>query len=339
MKKSVNLFAKNVFFAIGANISRIFTTLILTLILPKVMSVESYSEWQLYRFYATYLVYSTLGWTEGLYMKYGGVRYQDLEKGRISSQIWGIAIHESVFACFALLIGSLLISSGDVKRQLLLGAVFYMIFHVVLSQLQAVLQASNRISDYARVYTGERFLFLAVSIGCILIGRVGFHGFILAEILSNVVLMGYAAWLCREVVFTRPLSLKNMFREEKELISIGCSVSVASFIGQLVIGVVRFGVEQRWGTVAFGKLSLSFSMAPTEVPLLSNCLDKTNSFLEHSSLYSRTIRTAKANDLSIIIFSFFIVWSCNCQFSIFNCQFKNSPRVSFVPCWHPGRNR
>ena len=139
MKKSVNLFAKNVFFAVGANISRIFTTLILTLILPKVMSVESYSEWQLYRFYATYLVYSTLGWTEGLYMKYGGVRYQELAKGRISSQIWGIAVHESVFACVALLIGSLLISSGDVKRQLLLGAVFYMIFHVVLSQLQAVL--------------------------------------------------------------------------------------------------------------------------------------------------------------------------------------------------------
>lgn len=269
MKKSVNLFAKNVFFAVGANISRIFTTLILTLILPKVMSVESYSEWQLYRFYATYLVYSTLGWTEGLYMKYGGVRYQELAKGRISSQIWGIAVHESVFACVALLIGSLLISSWDVKRQLLLGAVFYMIFHVVLSQLQAVLQASNRISDYARVYTGERFLFLAVSIGCILIGRVDFQGFILAEILSNVVLMGYAAWLCREVVFTRPLSFRNMFREEKELISIGCSVSVASFIGQLVIGVVRFGVEQRWGTVAFGKLSLSFSMANMAVTCIT----------------------------------------------------------------------
>ena len=192
-----------------------FTTLILTLILPKVMSVESYSEWQLYRFYATYLVYSTLGWTEGLYMKYGGVRYQELAKGAdFFSDLGNRRTRIRICMCCAPdRISSYLIR--DVKRQLLLGAVFYMIFHVVLSQLQAVLQASNRISDYARVYTGERFLFLAVSIGCILIGRVDFQGFILAEILSNVVLMGYAAWLCREVVFTRPLSFRNMFGRKK----------------------------------------------------------------------------------------------------------------------------
>ena len=98
MNKRAGLFAKNIIFAVGANVSRILTTLILTLILPKVMSVEAYSEWQLYHFYATYLVYSTLGWTEGLYMKYGGISYQDLEKRRISSQIWGIAVHEAIFA-------------------------------------------------------------------------------------------------------------------------------------------------------------------------------------------------------------------------------------------------
>lgn len=269
MNERVNLFARNVIFAVGANISRIFTTLILTLILPKVMSVEAYSEWQLYHFYATYLVYSTLGWTEGLYMKYGGIRYQDLDKRRISSQIWGIAAHEAVFACIALLAGGILLSAGDVKRQLLLGAVLYMVFHVVLCQLQAVLQAANRISDYARLYTGERILFLIAALGCIVIGQTGFQGFILVEILSNVVLTAYAVYLCRDIVFTRPLPFRSMLNEEKELIGIGCSVSLASFLGQLVIGVVRFGVEQRWGTIAFGQLSLSFSMANMAVTCIT----------------------------------------------------------------------
>lgn len=269
MNKRAGLFAKNIIFAVGANVSRIFTTLILTLILPKVMSVEAYSEWQLYHFYATYLVYSTLGWTEGLYMKYGGISYQDLDKRRISSQIWGIAVHEAIFACIALFTGGILLSAGDIKRQLLLGAVLYMVFHVILCQLQAVLQACNRISDYARLYTGERVLFLSAALGCILIGQTGFHGFILVEILSNVILMAYAAYLCREIVFARPLPFKTMLKEERELIGIGCSVSLASFLGQLIIGVVRFGVEQKWGTVAFGQLSLSFSMANMAVTCIT----------------------------------------------------------------------
>lgn len=269
MNQRVGLFAKNVIFAVGANLSRIFTTLILTLILPKVMTVEAYSEWQLYHFYATYLVYSTLGWTEGLYMKYGGIRYQDLDRRRISSQIWGIAVHEAVFACIALFAGGILLSPGDVKRQLLLGAVLYMVFHVVLCQLQAVLQASNRISDYAGLYTGERILFLIAALGCILIGQTGFGGFILVEILSNVILIVYAAYLCREIVFARPLALRPMLKEERELIGIGYSVSLAGFLGQLIIGVVRFGVEQKWGTVAFGQLSLSFSMANMAVTCIT----------------------------------------------------------------------
>lgn len=269
MSKQVRLFIKNVIFAVGANMTRIITTLILTLLLPKIMSVESYSYWQLYHFYTTYLVYSTLGWTEGLYMKYGGTDYQDLNQKLISSQVWGIAIHEIIVACVVFLECRFLLRNEVIKLGLVVGAVIYMIIHVFLSQLQTVLQASNRISDYARVYSFERILFLVLSIMCIFGGRTGFWAFILAEIISNIALTIYALYLCKKVVFVKPLGFKEGFLEERSLISIGCSISLASFLGQLIIGVVRFGVEQRYGTVAFGKLSLSFSMANMAVTCIT----------------------------------------------------------------------
>ena len=269
MNKNAGLFVKNVIYAIGANLSRIFTTLILTLLLPKVLTVEDYSYWQLYHFYATYFAYSTLGWTEGLYMKYGGIRYHELDRKRISFQIWGISVHEIIFACLIILAGEILLQTGDVKKQLLAGAAIYTIFHVVLSQLQAVLQASGRISDYAGSYSMERLLFLAASTCCILGGLLDFRLFIVIEILSNAVLMCYTAFLCRKVVFVKPVSLLEGIREECGLIRIGFSISFAGFLGQLVIGVVRLGVEQKWGTVAFGMLSLSFSMANMAVTCIT----------------------------------------------------------------------
>ena len=268
MNKNAGSFAKNVIYAIGANLSRIFTTLILTLLLPKVMTVEDYSYWQLYHFYATYFVYSTLGWTEGLYIKYGGIRYLELDRKKISFQIWGVSVHEIIFACLIVLAGGIFLQTGDVKRQLLLGAAIYTIFHVVLSQLQAVLQASGRISDYAGSYSMERLFFLITSICCILCGLLDFRLIMAGEILSNAVLMCYTAFLCREVVFVKPIFLEGI-REEYRLIRIGFSVSFAGFLGQLVIGVVRLGVEQKWGTVAFGMLSLSFSMANMAVTCIT----------------------------------------------------------------------
>lgn len=269
MSKQMRLFMKNVIFAVGANMTRIITTLILTLLLPKILSVESYSYWQLYHFYTTYLVYSTLGWTEGLYMKYGGTDYQRLNKKLISSQVWGIAVHEMAFTCVVILICRFLMQNDAMKFGLMVGAVIYMIIHVFLSQIQTVLQASNRISDYARVYSFERILFLGISVICILIGQIGFWVFILAEIISNAVLTVYALYLCKKVVFVKPVGFNEGFQEERSLIRIGSSISLASFLGQLIIGIVRFGVEQRYGTVAFGKLSLSFSMANMAVTCIT----------------------------------------------------------------------
>lgn len=261
MNKNVSSFAKNVFYAVGANLSRIFANLVLTLFLPKILSVEGYSYWQLFHFYATYLLYSTLGWTEGLYMKYGGVPWDKLNPKRMSGQIWGVVVHEVVFGCLVLGIGWRLIPPLDVKRLLLVDAVLYMIFHVLLSQLQAVLQASNRIEDYARTYSGERILFLAAAVGCVAVARVSYQTFIVVEILTNLLFAGYAMVLCKRLVMVRPLPLRETWGEKWELIRIGCSVSMASLMGQMIIGVVRFGVELRYGTIAFGKLSLAFSMA------------------------------------------------------------------------------
>ena len=261
MNNKVRVFIKNVIYAVGANTCQIFTTLILTLILPKILSVESYSYWQLYQFYGTYLLYSSFGWGEGLFIKYGGISYRDLNKKVLSSQVIGIFIHE-VLCGFIILMAVMTWMKNEPRKELLLmGATVYMILRVVRFQLQTILQASSRITDYAKLYSGERILFLCISLGCILVKKIEFYVFIWAELLSNLVTLIYGIYLCKEVVFTKPCSFRDELREEKELIQSGFSISLASLLGQMTIGIVRFAVEQKYGTIAFGKISLSFSMA------------------------------------------------------------------------------
>ena len=261
MNKQALLFIKNVVFAVGANMSQIMTTMVLTMIMPKIMTVQAYSYWQLYHFYTTYLQYSSLGWCEGLYIKYGGADYHELDRGALSSQVRGIVLHELIFAALFLCV-VLPQVKGDLDRYVILtGAAAYMVLRVTRFQLQTILQASNRIVEYARAYSGERILFLILSAVCIIIGKKNFSVFICAEIVSNSVFLLYAAWLCREIAAAKPCGLREALLLETELIRTGFSLSIASFLGQMMIGVVRFAIEREYGTIIFGKISLSFSMA------------------------------------------------------------------------------
>ena len=65
--------------ALSANVIRLMISVVMTLVLPRILGVEEYSYWQLYLFYVTYTAYSSIGWCEGTYLKYGGMEYAKLD--------------------------------------------------------------------------------------------------------------------------------------------------------------------------------------------------------------------------------------------------------------------
>ncbi len=240
----------------------------LTLLLPKLMSLENYSYWQLYGFYGVYLACSSLGWCEGTYLKYGGSDYKALDQYKMSSQFWMLALYEAVvlgvihLICFRFI-------SDTCKMQALSLSLVYSWLSILRYQLQIILQATNRISEYARVYTGERLINFALVIICLVTGRASFQAIAGMEIMSNAVMLSYSAYLCREITFHKPLLSRESFMETRELIGIGYKLTLASFASQSIIGIVRFAIENQWGTIAFGKISLALSMANVLITCIS----------------------------------------------------------------------
>lgn len=253
-------FIKNIGYAVGANISRILTTLVLTLLLPKLMSVEDYSYWQLYGFYGIYLAHSSIGWCEGTYLKYGGCDYDSLDRSCVASQFWGLALYEGLFVLLSCLLFFPLMSDMGKLQALGLSLAFTWI-QILRYQLQTILQATSRISDYAKVYTGERLIHFVLVMICMICGYRRFQIIAGMEVVSNLLMLVYAAYLCRRVTFCKLVSFREAFSETRELIRIGYKLTLAGLASQMIIGIVRFAIEHRWGTIVFGKISLSFSMA------------------------------------------------------------------------------
>lgn len=284
MKGKALNFLKNTIYAVSANVSRILTTLVLTLLLPKLMSVEAYSYWQLYCFYGVYLAYSSLGLGDGLYLKYAGKSYEELDGKMMSAQFLWLCFYELIF-CGAFYLICFPLIAEEYKLIALILSLCYTWIQILRYQLQMILQAANRISDYAKVYSGERFLNFGLVLACIFLGLRDFWWVAGMEVVSNILMTIYAAMLCKEKIFVKPTPLSEAWPETKELISRGFKIAMAGFTSQLIIGAVRWGIEQKWGTIAFGKISLSFSMSNMVItcitavsivlfPMLRNCSEE-----------------------------------------------------------------
>lgn len=268
MNEKVRQFLKNIAGAVGANVVRLMISVAMTLLLPKLMGQEQYSYWQLYLFYGTYLAYSSLGWCEGITLKYGGAHYAELNKPLIIGQIWLLFGYELLFFCGLWLVTAV-IRIQQTKHILLMLACASAVFDIVRYMVQSVLHTVNRIQDYVRVVMLERLFFAALAVTALLVGFDSAFALILCEIIARVLSMLYSFWVIRDMVCTRPAGRKELLDEAGSEISIGCKLLWALLASQLVIGIIRFAIEQKWGVLQFGQISLTISLSNMAVSCVS----------------------------------------------------------------------
>jgi len=268
MNGKAKQFMKNIVGAVGANMIRLLISIVLTLLLPKLMGQEEYSYWQLYLFYTTYLAYSSLGWCEGITLKYGGAHYDELNKPLIIGQIWMLFGYEILFFGGLWLLISIA-KIEQIKYVLLLLACASAVFDIVRYMVQSVLHTVNRIQDYVRVVLLERLFFAALAGISLLLGFDSALAFILSEIMGRLLSMLYSFVVIKDMVCTRPAPAKEIAREAKSEISIGCKLLWALLASQLVIGIIRFAIEQKWGVLQFGQISLTISLSNMVVSCIS----------------------------------------------------------------------
>lgn len=268
MNVKVRQFLKNILGAVGANVVRLLISVIMTLLLPKLMGQEQYSYWQLYLFYGTYLAYSSLGWCEGVTLKYGGAHYEELDKPLLIGQVWMLFGYELLFFGGLWLMTSVL-KIQQIKHVLLLLACASAVFDIVRYMVQSILHTVNRIPEYVRIVLLERLFYVGAAAIALLLGFDSALALILCEIIARFFSMLYSFWVIRDMVFTRPAPGKALVGEARSEISIGCKLLWALLASQLVIGIIRFAIEQKWGVLQFGQISLTISLSNMIVSCVS----------------------------------------------------------------------
>lgn len=136
-----------------------------------------------------------------------------------------------------------------------------MFFGNIRLMLLYILQATNRIKEYANIIIIGRILYCFIIIVFLLVGVRDYKLMIEADLIGIIVSLLYAMYICRDIVFREISSFYFSFRETVENIEAGIKLMFANIASMLIIGVVRFGIENSWDVSTFGKVSLTLSVS------------------------------------------------------------------------------
>lgn len=253
-------FWKNFSYTFMGNFVTFLVNVGITFIVPRFIGVNEYSYYQLFAFYISYVGYLQFGWADGIYLRLGGKYYNELDKRRLKKEMVLYAMFTIIVAVLIILFSQFVI---DVKeKQYVVFWVGISVINILpITLIQYILQATNRIKEYATV-TLLRSVLFAVVIGVVLLMKINtYKVFCVGYVFAQFISLCYAIYTCRDIIFNKCRIDINVWEDIKDDISRGIKLTIAMISSVLIIGVVRFSIERQWDVETFGKISLTISIS------------------------------------------------------------------------------
>lgn len=257
--KAIN-FIKSFSYTLTSNLVSLLISTLLVLIVPKLIGVEEYGCWQLYLFYSSYVGFLHFGWNDGIYLRYGGKEYKELDKELFFSQFYMLIILQLLIAII-IFCSSFIFVIDPIKSFIFKMTAICMLIVNVRYMLLYILQGTNRFKEYAHITMMDRIIYCCLIIALLVVGVREYKLMIVADLIGKFISFLYAIYCCRDIAFRKISTFYFSFKETIENISVGIKLMFSNIASLLIIGVVRFGIEHSWDVSTFGKVSLTLSVS------------------------------------------------------------------------------
>ena len=251
---------KNISYSFVANLVSLFVSIFMVMFVPKFLSLDDYGLWQLFLFYFSYLGFLHFGWEDGIYLRYAGKDFTQLDKKLFAGQFYGI-IFLQIFLAFFVSMAAKFLVEDTFKQTALMSAIWLAPLVNFNNLCNFIMQITNRIKDYAKLILAER-LMLCVGVLVVLIsGLSQFFYMYGVKLLSIGCVAVIGAWLCRSLLCPQFYSWRENLDEAGQNIWIGIKLMFANIADMLLVGIIRYGISLGWDVATFGRVSLTLGVS------------------------------------------------------------------------------
>lgn len=227
-------------------------------VVPKVLGKEEFGYWQFFLLLTNYVGFFTLGFSDGIYLKEGGKKYNHLNFNKITQEVSIFIIFQFFFAGFIFLASFFFKEHSTILRVL----AFYLFFQNLSNFFGLLFQAVGEFKKYAFSVLVDKCSLLVLLFIVLFFGANVYVPYIIIYTIGKILSLAYYCYNVPEflkVITLVRINTKGIFKRIFSTICIGINIMLANILGSLIIGGGRFIIEHKWGIQTFGEVSLSFS--------------------------------------------------------------------------------
>lgn len=234
----------NIIFSIGTNF-----------LLPKSLSITSYSQIKTYQLYIIYVAILHFGYNDGMYLKYGGksvdeIRYEVLERN-LSTAI----IFQTVITIGSALIAILM------KDTVLLMAAIAILPQNMIAYFKNYYQAVGEFKKYSQIMNLTTGLTFAINIFFAEIIKTDeYIIYLVAYVMLSIILWARLEYSIYKDIKVKMKLSQFSLKELRDNISSGILLLFGNFSSQLLTSMDRWFVKSLMNTVVFAQYSFAVSM-------------------------------------------------------------------------------
>lgn len=253
-------FLHNLIYALSAQVISLAVSLLMSIVVPKFLSVTEYALWQLFIFYTNYVSLGQSGIVDGLYLKLGGKNYEELNYKQLGSQF-------HIFAGLQIVIGTVIVMSAyfalgiSEKFLVFLFVAIYLIVYNISRFLGLIFQAVNNTEWFSIASMVDRIVILCLGAAAILSRNIFWYGFAAIYLTGITVSLAYTFYKGKKILFGKgEMLLKESIGDMGDSMRIGINLMISNLASTMILGCGRQFVESKWGLDTFGRVSFALSM-------------------------------------------------------------------------------
>lgn len=313
---------KNIFRVLCSNIGTTAIGLISSLIFPRIMEVNEYASYQTYVLYLSYITILHLGLPTGMFIKYGGKTFSEIDKAKYKGEMRLLLIILAFFSAIAITVG--IITS---KIILVLVGISILPYDYVKSYL-TLLQAWGDFKKYSllNVVAPAAICFIAAFM-YILSGNLSGASYIYVYMAVYIVLFLLLVLDLLKIIKSEKAIGKIITKDNIDTIKLGLTICIGSYVGSLFHSVDKQYIKIFFGDVQFAMYSFAMSMQTIMTVLITSLSQPMYFQLAASDMSEKDYRNVKELLLVFGSLSSCAYYACSIMVKWFIPKYVDSIRV------------
>lgn len=237
-----------------ANMITLVIGVLTNFLLPKYLSFDSYALVKTYALYLTYAGFFSLGYNDGMYLKYGGKDLKEIDEKSFGKNILNYFLLILIMTILVLIVGIAL------RDGVIIAFAFGVFSYNILGYLKSFYQATGEFKLYGNSLNFEKILIFILNLILIFIIKSdNSYYYIWIQVICGIFICAYlSVKLNNSLHFFK--YAKVSINEMKDNIKSGFILMLGNFSSGLLTGIDRWFVKIFLTSVDFAKYSFATSM-------------------------------------------------------------------------------